>query len=293
MTYSIVATDPDTGALGVAVQSHWFSVGSVVSWARAGVGAVATQSLAEPAYGPKALDLLAGGATAPAALAALVAGDESADVRQVAVVDAAGRIGVHTGAGCIPIAEHVSGDGWSCQANMMAPAGVPDAMAAAFTTSAGPSFARRLLAALVAAEAAGGDVRGRQSAALLVVPAAGEPWQRTVDVRVEDHAEPLDELARLLTLAEAYDLAGRGDDLVAEGRTVDAGAMYEAAQALAPGNAELRFWAALAAADRGDVDGAAAVIAELARAHDGWRVLLERLPASIAPSAAAVRERMG
>src|SRR4051812_38242037 len=167
-TYSIVARDPRSGELGVAVQSHWFSVGSVVPWVRAGVGAVATQSIAEPAYGPRALDLLAGGATAPDALARLTREDAEADVRQVAVVDGEGKVACHTGARCIAFAGHAPGDGWSVQANMMRSDSVWPAMADAFPTAQG-ALAERLLATLEAAEAAGGDVRGRQSAALVVV----------------------------------------------------------------------------------------------------------------------------
>ncbi|MDP9401379.1 MAG: DUF1028 domain-containing protein, partial [Actinomycetota bacterium] len=212
-TFSVVARDAATGALGVGVQSHWFSVGSVVSWARAGTGAVATQSVAEPAYGPHALELVAGGRSASEALTALLAADEAADVRQVAVVDAAGGVAVHTGDGCIPLAGHLRGEGFSCQANMMASAQVWEAMAAAYRDVADAPFAERLVATLDAGQAAGGDVRGEQSAALLVVPAAGEPaWRREVDLRVEDHPRPLAELRRLLVLHRAYGLATQGDE---------------------------------------------------------------------------------
>ncbi len=172
-TYSLVARDPESGDLGVAVQSHWFAVGQIVSWARPGVGAVATQSIAEPAYGPRLLDLLEQGHTAPDALARLLAGDEGSGYRQVAVVDAHGRVGVHTGERCIPFAGDERGEQFSAQANMMATPGVWPAMARAFDAASGP-LARRMVAALHAAEAHGGDVRGRQSAALLVVPGAGD-----------------------------------------------------------------------------------------------------------------------
>src|SRR4051812_46041957 len=189
-TYSIVARDPASGDLGVAVQSHWFSVGSVVTWARAGVGAVATQSVARIEYGPEVLDGLAAGGRGPrAVLDERLAADELARLRQVAVVDATGDVAVHTGADCIAAAGHATGEGFSCQANMMARDGVAEAMAEAYVTAAGAALPERLLAALQGAEHAVGDVRGRQSCALLVVPGAGEPWQRRIELRVEDHED--------------------------------------------------------------------------------------------------------
>ena len=227
-TYSIVARDPDTGELGAAVQSHWFSVGSIVTWAQPGVGAVATQSIAEPAYGPRLLDRLAGGEVPQAALDALLAADEAARYRQVAVIAPAGPPAVHTGEDCIPFAGHVAGDDFTVQANMMASAEVWPAMAEAYRNAGGP-LARRMLAALRAAEGAGGDVRGKQSSAMVVVPREGEPWRKSVDLRVEDHPEPLDELERVLDLRDAYDLATQGDDLTGEGRTDEAGEKYRAA----------------------------------------------------------------
>jgi uncharacterized Ntn-hydrolase superfamily protein len=292
-TYSIVARDAATGELGVAVQSHWFSVGPIVPWAETGVGAVATQSIAEPAYGPNALALLRDGATAETALADLVAVDEQAAFRQVAVVDAAGRIAVHTGEGCIPFAGDQTGDGFSCQANMMASEEVWPAMAQSFA-DADPAepLANRLLVALEAAEAAGGDVRGRQSSALLVVPAAGEPWRTVVDLRVEDHPQPLTELWRLLLIHGAYTLASQADDLVGEGRIEEAGELYERASDLAPDNDELLFWAGLAAAQAGDLDTALDRVRRAMAVQPGWRDLLGRLSPEIAPSAAAVREAL-
>ena len=215
-TYSIVALDPETGELGAAVQSHWFSVGSLCTWVRPGIGAVATQSVVEPAHGPHALDRLARGEDAAAALAGVLAPDALAAVRQVGVVDARGRVAVHTGADCIPEAGHAIGEHWACQANMMARATVPDAMSAAFA-AAGGDLAERLMTALEGAEAEGGDVRGRQSAALVVAPAQGEPWQVRLDLRVEDHADPIGELRRLLSLQRAYELAGDGDELRGRG----------------------------------------------------------------------------
>ncbi|QEC47117.1 DUF1028 domain-containing protein [Baekduia soli] len=286
-TYSIVARDPDTGELGAAVQSHWFSVGSIVTWARPGVGAVVTQSIAEPAYGPRLLDALAAGAAPQAALDALLADDGAAGYRQIAVVGPAGGPAVHTGPACIAFAGHATGDGFSAQANMMASEEVWPAMARAFAAAAGPLPAR-LMAALRAAEAAGGDARGRQSAAMVVVPASGEPWQRTVDLRVEDHPEPLDELARLLVLHDAYALATEGDDLTGEGRHAEAAERYRAAAALAPGNHELLFWAGLAEFTQGDREAGLAKVRKAVALQPGWRELLGRLGPDIAPGAGAV-----
>ena len=291
-TYSIVAREPDTGQLGVAVQSHWFSVGSVVSWAEPGVGAVATQSIAEPAYGPRLLERLRGGQSPRDALGGLIADDEQARVRQVAVIDRNGAVAVHTGDGCIPYAGDAQGEGFSVQANMMAGPEVWPAMAEAFEGASGP-LPRRLLAALDAGEAAGGDVRGRQSAALLVVPAEGEAWRRTVELRVEDHQDPLGELRRLLDLAEAYAVATEGDDLVGEGRHAEAAERYRDAARLAPANDELLFWAGLALAQGGDLNGGAERVRSAIEMHSGWRDLLRRLEPDIAPSAAAVRTQLG
>jgi uncharacterized Ntn-hydrolase superfamily protein len=287
-TYSIVARDPDTGELGVAVQSHWFSVGAIVSWARPGVGAVATQSIGEPSYGPNLLDLLAEGVEPAEALARLTADDERARFRQVAVVDAAGRVAVHTGEGCIAFAGDQVGAGFSVQANMMAGPGVWPAMAEAFEAAEGP-LPRRLLAAMRAAEAAGGDARGRQSSAMVVAPAAGEPWRLDVDLRVEDHPEPLDELERLLDLAEAYRLANRSDDLAGQGRHDEASVLYRRAAELAPDSHELLFWSGIAAAQGGDLDTAVERVRRAIALQPGWAELLERLQPDIAPSAPAVR----
>jgi uncharacterized Ntn-hydrolase superfamily protein len=291
-TYSIVARDSESGDLGVAVQSHWFSVGSIVTFARAGVGAVATQSIAEPAYGPRLLEALANGEGPDSALDRLLAGDEQARFRQVAVVDASGAVAVHTGDRCMAYAGDVAGDGFSAQANLMASPEVWPAMAREFEASEGP-LSRRLLAALQAGEEAGGDVRGRQSAALLVVPADGEPWDVSVELRVEDHADPLAELERLLGLHEAYTHADRGDELVGEGRHAEAAEQYASAAELAPGNAELSFWAGLGIAQGGDLEaGVERVRAALAE-HDGWRDLLARVDSEVAPAADAVAEVLG
>jgi uncharacterized Ntn-hydrolase superfamily protein len=270
VTYSIVARDPSTGDLGVAVQSHYFGVGPVVPWLRPGVGAVATQAMVEIGYGPKALDLLAGGMAPEEALAQLTAADERAFSRQVAIVDASGRVAAHTGERCIAEAGHRTGDGWSVQANMMTNATVPDAMADAFAAADvdGADLATRLLAALDAAEAEGGDIRGRQSAALVVVKGdpATPPWERHVDVRVDDSPEPLVELRRLVGVRRAY-------------------LTFDADHVALAGNPELRFWQALALATSSDgsaakVDEARAILDRIYADDDRWRELLRRLPAA-------------
>jgi len=290
-TYSIVALDPDTGELGAAVQSHWFAVGSICPWARPGVGAVATQSVAEPAHGPHALDRLERGEDARAALAGVLATDPLAAVRQVGMVDARGGVAVHTGADCIPEAGHVTGEHWSCQANMMARATVPDAMSAAFAAAPG-DLAERLMTALEGAEAEGGDVRGRQSAALLVVPAAGEAWQARADLRVEDHTDPIGELRRLLGLQRAYELAGQGDELMGGGRPHEAVPKYVRAAELAPDSDELLFWAGLALAQQGDLAAGTDAVRRAASVHPGWLTLLDRLSPEFAPAGEAVRRAL-
>ena len=266
MTYSIVARDPVSGDLGIAVQSHYFAVGPVVPWLRPGVGAVATQAMVAVGYGPKALDRLSAGESPAEALAALVAKDPQAQTRQVAVVDSTGRVATHTGERCIAEAGHRSGDGWSVQANMMTNATVPDAMAAVYTAALerGDELATRLLDALDAAEAEGGDIRGRQSAALVVVSGDPEtpPWDRLYDVRVDDAAEPLHELRRLVAVRRAY-------------------LTFDADHVALGGNPELRFWQAIGlAAGQQKVDEARAVLDEIYASDDRWRELLRRLPAA-------------
>jgi uncharacterized Ntn-hydrolase superfamily protein len=291
-TYSIVALDPDTGELGAAVQSHWFSVGSLCTWARPGVGAVATQSVVEPAHGPNALDRIEAGESAGEALRALLDADPLAAVRQVGIVDARGNVAVATGPDCIPQAGDATGPHWSCQANMMERDTVPAAMSAAFEGAQG-DLAARLLVALHAAEAEGGDVRGRQSAALLVVPPEGEPWRARLDLRVEDHKAPLTELERLVVLWRAYELAGAADELMAAGRPEEAGALYRRAAELAPGSDELLFWAGLAIAHAGELDEGVAAVRRAASKQPNWLVLLDRLSPDFAPAGAAVRAALG
>jgi len=280
-TYSIVARDGATGELGVAVQSHWFSVGSVVSWAEAGVGAVATQSFIEPSYGPLGLEAMRKGAAAEKALRELLAADPHPEVRQVAFVDAQGRTAAHTGGSCIPAAGHRLGDGFTTQANLMLSNEVPEAMARAFERSAGP-LAERLLGALDAAQAAGGDIRGKQSAAILVVRAkrSDKPWtDRLVDLRVEDSDHPLEELHRVLGLARAYEHMNRGDEAVAEGRMEDALREYAAAEGMVPGNDEFVFWHAITLVTNGRTDDSLPLFARAFRMNPAWMLLVPRLPA--------------
>jgi uncharacterized Ntn-hydrolase superfamily protein len=283
-TYSIVARDPKTGELGVAVQSHWFSVGSIVSWAEAGVGAVATQSFVDPAYGPRALELLKRGVPAPDALAQLVAADAQRDVRQVAIVDAQGRVAAHTGTKAIAAAGQHVGAQFSVQANLMANAKVWPAMAAAYERATG-DLADRLLAALDAAEAVGGDIRGRQSAAILIVKptSSGKPWagaDRLFDLRVDDQPAPLVELRRLVRLQRAYTRANRGDELMSERKVEAALKEYAAAAEIAPEIVELPFWHAVTLASIGREAEAAPIFRAVFAKEPVWADLVPRLPAS-------------
>lgn len=246
-TYSIVARDPKTGELGVAVQSHWFSVGTVVTWAEAGVGVVATQSFVDPAYGKLGLELMRAGKSAPETLRGLLATDDARAVRQVAMIDAQGRIASHTGEKCIQGAGHQAGKDFSVQANLMDNDRIWPAMARAFQSAPG-DLADRMLAALEAAEAEGGDIRGKQSAAMIVVKAqsSGKSWMdRTFDLRIEDHPAPLVELRRLITLQRAYNLMNAGDLAVEKGDAPGALAAYAAAEKLAPDHEEMVFWHAV------------------------------------------------
>jgi uncharacterized Ntn-hydrolase superfamily protein len=283
-TYSIVARDPKTGELGVAVQSHWFSVGSIVTWAEAGVGAVATQSFVDPAYGPRALELLKRGVPAPDALAQLVAADAQRDVRQVAIVDAQGRVAAHTGAKAIAAAGQHVGAQFSVQANLMANGKVWPAMAAAYERATG-DLADRLLAALDAAEAVGGDIRGRQSAAILIVKAtsSGKPWagaDRLFDLRVDDQPAPLVELRRLVRLQRAYNRANRGDELMSEQKVEAALKEYAAAAEIAPEIVELPFWHAVTLASIGREAEATPIFRAVFAKEPVWAELVPRLPAS-------------
>jgi uncharacterized Ntn-hydrolase superfamily protein len=278
-TFSIVARDPRTGELGVAVQSHWFTVGATVPWAEAGVGAVATQSFVDPSYGRLGLELMRTGKSAPDALRSLIAGDEGRDVRQVAMIDAEGRVAAHTGAKCIAAAGHYTGPNFSAQANLMANERVWPEMARAFTTTRG-DLAERMLAALDAAQAAGGDIRGRQSAALIVVTGkpTGKPWaDRIFDLRVDDSPEPLRELRRLVTLQRAYNHMNAGD--LATEHKDNEGALreYGAAERLVPDNAEMVYWHAIALVNMGRVNESLPLFRRAFAADPNWRTLTPRL----------------
>jgi uncharacterized Ntn-hydrolase superfamily protein len=285
-TYSIVARDAATGQLGVAVQSHWFQVGAVVPWARAGVGAVATQSFVRVDYGPKGLDLMAAGKSATQALDQLLAEDPQRAVRQVAMVDHQGGVAVWTGEQCIAEAGHRRGDGYSVQANLMLADTVPGAMAEAYEQAVAAStgdFAGRLLAALEAAEAQGGDIRGRQSAALVVVRAqsTGKPWEdKLVDLRVDDHPEPLAELRRLLERHRAYEEMNRGDEAMATGDLNAAVGHYTRAADMAPEIVELPFWKAVTLFDSGNTEQALPIFEQVFEREERWREVLRRLPAA-------------
>jgi uncharacterized Ntn-hydrolase superfamily protein len=278
-TYSIVARDPATGEMGVAVQSHYFSVGPTVPWAEAGVGAVATQSLVLVDYGPKGLDLMRQGLTAQQALDSLVQADTSADVRQVAMVDAKGNVATHTGKKCIPDAGHKAGSQYSCQANLMENASVWPAMSAAFEKAQG-DLAERMMQALEAAQKAGGDIRGKQSAAIVIVKAqsTGKPWaDRVMDLRVEDNEEPLKELRRLIRLRRAYTLEDEGDNLIAAKKPDEALKAYAEAAKLAPDVIELQFWAAVSMYTNGREADALKMFREAFSREKQWVELVPRL----------------
>jgi uncharacterized Ntn-hydrolase superfamily protein len=281
VTYSIVARDAKTGEFGVAVQSHYFQVGPTVPWALSGVGAVATQSRVNVSYGPLGLEYLRAGYTAEQTLKALTSGDSQPEIRQCAIVDAAGNVAAHTGSKCIAAAGHQTGDGFSCQANLMERDTVWAAMAEAYTSTDAP-LAERMLAALEAAEAEGGDIRGKQSAAMLVVSGkpTGRSWEdRVIDLRVEDAAEPLPELRRLLRIKRALQAVAEADRLALAGDKPGAASKRRAGLALAPEMIELRFWTGITMAEAGDVDGAIPLIAEVVRKDPRWLETMRRLVA--------------
>jgi uncharacterized Ntn-hydrolase superfamily protein len=293
-TYSIVARDPHTGQLGVAVQSHYFSVGSVVTWAEAGVGAVATQSIADPSYGKLGLDLMRAGKSAPDTLAGLIASDSMREVRQVAMVDMQGRVAAHTGSNTIPEAGHIVGEGFSVQANMMLRNTVWPAMAEAYTRAKG-ELVDRFLAALDAAEAEGGDIRGRQSAAILIVEpkSTGRPWHDTFfDLRVDDAPEPLVEIRRLVAVRRAFihmrlgnEAAGRGDLDATEREFADA-------ERLIGDNPEMRYWHAIALLQLGQIDDGLVMLREVGRRDRNWIELTLRLPSLLLLGDASLKDRV-
>lgn len=278
-TYSIVACDAAAGVMGAAVQSHWFAVGTTVLWAEPGVGVAATQSFVNPAYGPRGLELMRRGDAAAGALARLLREDAGRELRQVAFLDVRGRAAAHTGRRCVPAAGHRVGEGYSVQANLMLSARVWPAMAEAFEADRAP-LAERLLAALQAAQAEGGDLRGQQSAALCVVrlQSGSRPWEdRLLDLRVDDHPQPLGELERLLRLARAYEHMNRGDLALEREDAGRALSEYGQARSLCPENREMRFWQAVFLANNGRVGEARPLFAELFAEAGNWRVLARRL----------------
>ena len=278
-TYSIVARDPETGEMGVAVQSHWFSVGSIVSWGEAGVGVVATQSFVNPAFGPDGLELLKSGMTAEQVVDKLIAEDEGRDVRQLAIIDVNGKVKSYTGKNCIPGAGNIVGENYSVQANLMLNDKVPGAMSKAFEESKGP-LAERLMAALFAAEKVGGDIRGKQSAAILVVKgrSTGKVWEdRLIDLRVEDDPYPLDKLDRLLKIHRAYGHMNAGDLAVEHGDMELAMKEYSAAEKMFPDNEEMKYWHAVTMATNGNVEGSLPLFKAVFEKNENWKILTPRL----------------
>lgn len=301
-TFSIVAFDPATGEMGVAVQSHWFAVGGEVPWAEAGVGAVATQSFIDPSYGPLGLNLMRAGKSAPDALRGLLMADDACNVRQVAMVDTQGRVATFTGAKDIEPAGGIAGSSagspqqiqcggqaggamqtgknYAVQANLMSNDRIWPAMSKAYESTKG-DLADRMLAALDAAQAAGGDVRGRQSAAIVIVPAkgTGKPWQDYVfNLRVDDSPEPLKELRRLVTLQRAYNHMNAGDKAVELHDNPGALREYGAAEQLVPDSAEMIYWHAVALANMGRVDESLPLFKKVFAMDHNWVDLTPRLP---------------
>jgi uncharacterized Ntn-hydrolase superfamily protein len=281
-TFSIVALDKETNQIGVAVQSHWFAVGALCPWIEPGVGAIATQSMVEVSYGPKGLDHLRDGKTTQEALRKLLEKDDGRELRQVAMIDTNGNTSVHTGNRCIAEAGYISGKCYSVQANMMLNNSVWAAMAHAFENSKG-KLAFRLITALHAGQNAGGDVRGKQSAALLIAENVKDntPWMHMLtNLRVDDHTDPIFELQRLLDLECAYDLMNEGDDLLLKNKSGSARKKYQQAIDLAPDIEELQFWQAVTYADSGNIDEALLIFKRVFDANKKWALLVRRLPAS-------------
>ena len=278
-TFSIVARDTITGDLGVAVQSHWFSVGSVVSWAEPGVGAVATQSLVNVSFGQRALDLMRSGKTASQALKILIDGDEGGAYRQLAIIDTMGNVAVYTGEKCIADAGHISGNNFSVQANMMLNKKVWPAMAAAFEHTKGP-LAERMLSALEAGQREGGDIRGQQSAAILVVrgKSTGQIWKdRLIDLRVEDNPEAVKEIGRVLRLFRAYEHMNNGDLAIEHGDETAALNEYGAAEKMFPDNIEMRYWHAVSLVNIHKTDMALPIFKDIFLHDTNWVQLTRRI----------------
>jgi len=284
-TYSIVCYDSATGQFGAAVQSHWFKVANVI-WCEPGVGAIATQSFSDYRYGMLGLEMMKAGKSAKETLDGLVASDPGEAVRQVGMIDAGGVVAAHTGAKCIAEAGHCTGPNYSMQANLMLKNTVWDSMAEAFETTKG-DLADRMMATLEAGQAEGGDIRGMQSAAMLVVRAepTGLPWQdKLVDIRVDDSPEPLVELRRLLNVTRAYQKMNYGDELLAEEKFDEASEAYAEAASLAPGNVEILFWHAATLAYVGEVERSLPIFKEVFERDPIWRELVPRLvPSELLP----------
>lgn len=278
-TYSIIARDSATGELGAAVQSHWFAVGTLCAWVEAGVGAVATQAMVDPGYGKLGLDLMRAGKSAAGALRGLLAADEAREVRQVAMIDSQGRVAAHTGKKTIPAAGHLTGKDYSVQANLMLNEAVWPAMAGAFEKAEG-DLAERMIAALEAGQSAGGDIRGKQSAALVVGTGkpTGRPWaDRIFDLRVDDHSEPLRELRRLLVLQRAYNHMNAGDATMERKDHAKALEEYGAAAGLAPDNLEIVYWHAVALVNMGRIEEAMPLFQKVFARDKNWVTLTPRL----------------
>jgi len=281
-TYSIVARDPATGEMGVAVQSHWFSVGTKVSWAQAGVGAIATQSFINADFGPEGLKLLAAGLSAEEASAQLLAQDDGAEFRQLAVVDSRGDVAAFTGSKCVAEAGHYVGDNFSVQANLMLSDTVWPVMAQAFEAATG-RLAERMVGALKAAQAEGGDIRGKQSAALLVVRGrpTGQSWRdRLIDLRVDDASQPVTELERLLSVHRAYEYMNDGEQKLEANQVDEALEAYRKAADLYPTNPETTFWYGVTLASAGQVAQAMPLFSAVFEKDDNWRTVVERMVAA-------------
>lgn len=279
-TFSIVARDEKTGEMAVGVQSHWFSVGTSVPWAEAGVGAVATQSFVDKSYGPKALGLLKKGFTPQQAMDSLTRADPGREVRQVAIIDAKGNVATHTGKNCIQVAKHIKGNNFSVQSNMMLGNQVCEYMAKAFEQSSGKPLAERVLLALEAAQKAGGDIRGMQAAALIVVPGTTvETWNNTsVNLRVDDAPQPLRELRRLYNVHLAYEHMNSGDLAVEKNNMPLAMNEYNAAMKLFPANLEMQYWTAITLANNKQLNKALPMLKAIFAKDKNWKELTRRLP---------------
>ena len=280
-TFSIVARDELTGEMAVGVQSHWFSVGTSVAWGAAGVGVVATQAFINKSYGTNGLALMKNGKTAPQALQELLANDEGREVRQVAMIDVNGNVESYTGKNCIDYASNITGKNFSVQSNMMLNNKVCPAMVKAFEASAGKPLAERVMAALKAAQAVGGDIRGKQSAAILVVAgkASAQPWNdKLIDLRVDDNVQPLVELERLLSLFRAYEHMDRGDLATEKNDMKLAMKEYGAAMKMFPKNLEMQYWTAITLANNKKVKEATAMLQKIYLQDSNWRELTKRLP---------------